>query len=78
MDNTMWVATMKEKPHYGKVREKDHRFYLYDEQKTCNVGDTVQDYETRPLSKKSGGDSLILLKSEVNHDTTGIKMSVAI
>lgn len=53
MDKTIVVAVkLKEKhPIYGKFVNKTARFYVHDEQKTCNVGDTVKIMETRPLSK---------------------------
>jgi small subunit ribosomal protein S17 len=53
MDKTIVVAVkLKEKhPIYGKFVNKTTRFYVHDEKKTCNVGDTVKIMETRPLSK---------------------------
>ncbi|MGD9556122.1 MAG: 30S ribosomal protein S17 [Mangrovibacterium sp.] len=53
MDKTIVVAVkLKEKhPIYGKFVNKTTRFYVHDEQKACNVGDTVRIMETRPLSK---------------------------
>lgn len=53
MDKTIVVAVkMKEKhPIYGKFVNKTTKFYVHDEQETCNIGDTVRIMETRPLSK---------------------------
>ncbi|MEN6455622.1 MAG: 30S ribosomal protein S17 [Prolixibacteraceae bacterium] len=53
MDKTIVVAVkLKEKhPIYGKFVNKTTRFYVHDEQETCNVGDLVKIMETRPLSK---------------------------
>ena len=46
MDKTIIVAVkLKEKhPIYGKFVNKTTRFYVHDEQKTCNVWRYCQDY----------------------------------
>jgi len=53
MDKTIVVATkFKEKhPIYGKFVSKTKKYHAHDENNECNVGDTVQIMETRPLSK---------------------------
>ena len=53
MDKTITVAAkFKEKhPMYGKFVSKTKKYYAHDEKNECNVGDTVNIMETRPLSK---------------------------
>lgn len=53
MDKTIVVAAkFKEKhPIYGKFVSKTKKYHVHDEKNDCNVGDTVQIMETRPLSK---------------------------
>ena len=41
-------------PKYGKFVKKTSTFMAHDETNDCNIGDTVQIMETRPLSKKKG------------------------
>jgi small subunit ribosomal protein S17 len=38
-------------PMYGKFVKKTSTFMAHDEKNECNVGDTVQIMETRPMSK---------------------------
>ena len=46
------AAKFKEKhPIYGKFVSKTMKYHAHDEKNECNVGDTVQIMETRPLSK---------------------------
>ena len=45
------VKTKIKHPIYGKFVNKTSKFMAHDEDKTCNVGDTVKITETRPLSK---------------------------
>lgn len=53
MDKTIVVAAkFKEKhPIYGKFVSKTKKYHVHDEKNDCNVGDTVQIMEIRPLSK---------------------------
>ncbi len=53
MDKTITVAAkFKEKhPMYGKFVSKTKKYYAHDEKNECNIGDTVNIMETRPLSK---------------------------
>ncbi len=53
MDKTITVAAkFKEKhPMYGKFVSKTKKYYAHDENNECNIGDTVNIMETRPLSK---------------------------
>lgn len=38
-------------PKYGKFLHKTSKFMAHDEKNECNIGDTVEIMETRPLSK---------------------------
>ena len=52
MDKTITVAAkFKEKhPIYGKFVSKTKKNHAHDEKNECNIGDTVNIIETRPLS----------------------------
>lgn len=56
MDKTIVVAEKRKVMHpiYGKFVNKTTKYYVHDEQNTCNEGDTVKIMETRPLSKQKG------------------------
>lgn len=53
MDKTIVVAARFKEIHpiYGKFVSKTKKYHAHDEANDCNVGDTVQIMETRPLSK---------------------------
>jgi small subunit ribosomal protein S17 len=53
MDKTITVAVIDNKRHpiYGKVYKSTKKFKAHDENNECQVGDTVEIMETRPLSK---------------------------
>ena len=53
MDKTITVAIEDHVKHplYGKIVKKTVKFKAHDEKNECNIGDTVQIMETRPLSK---------------------------
>lgn len=53
MDKTVVVAISIKKKHpiYGKYITYTKKYKAHDEKNECNVGDTVQIVETRPLSK---------------------------
>ena len=53
MDKTITVAVESNKRHplYGKVYKVTTKFKAHDENNECNVGDTVEIMETRPISK---------------------------
>jgi len=53
MDKTIVVASRFKEIHpiYGKFVSKTKNYHAHDEKNECNVGDTVQIMETRPLSK---------------------------
>ena len=53
MDKSITVAIKwKEKhPIYGKFVNKTKKYHAHDENNECNIGDTVKNMETRPLSK---------------------------
>ena len=53
MDKTIVVAArFKEKhPIYGKFVSKTKKYHAHDEKNECDIGDTVEIAETRPLSK---------------------------
>jgi small subunit ribosomal protein S17 len=54
MDKTIVVAEKRKVKHqiYGKFVNKTTKFYVHDEENSCNIGDTVLIMETRPLSKQ--------------------------
>jgi len=56
MEKTIVVAEKSKEKHpiYGKFVNRTTKFYVHDETNDCNIGDTVQIMETRPLSKKKG------------------------
>lgn len=53
MDKTITVSVVENKRHplYGKVYKVTKKFKAHDELNECNIGDTVEIVETRPLSK---------------------------
>ena len=53
MDKTVVVAMEENKRHplYGKVYKSTKKDKAHDENNQCNIGDTVEITETRPLSK---------------------------
>ena len=53
MDKTIVVAIADNVKHpmYGKVIKRTVKFKAHDENNECNIGDTVEIMETRPLSK---------------------------
>jgi small subunit ribosomal protein S17 len=53
MDKTGVAAVERNVPHplYKKVVKKTTKFKFHDEKNECDIGDTVEIMETRPLSK---------------------------
>ena len=53
MDKTVVVAITDSIKHplYGKIIKRTVKFKAHDETNACNIGDTVEITETRPLSK---------------------------
>ena len=53
MEKPIVVAAKFKETHpiYGKFDSKKKKYHAHDEKNECNVGDTVQIMETRPLSK---------------------------
>ncbi|MCR4780607.1 MAG: 30S ribosomal protein S17 [Ruminiclostridium sp.] len=53
MDKTIVVAIADNVRHplYNKIVKRTIKFKAHDEENTCNIGDTVEIMETRPLSK---------------------------
>lgn len=53
MDKTITIElkTNKRHPLYGKVYKVTKKIKAHDENNECNIGDTVEIMETRPLSK---------------------------
>ena len=53
MDKTIVVAIENHVKHplYNKIVKKTYTLKAHDENKECNIGDTVKVMETRPLSK---------------------------
>ena len=53
MQKSITVAVVRKVKHpmYGKFVQKTTKLTAHDEQNDCNVGDTVEIMETRPLSK---------------------------
>ena len=53
MDKTIVVAveTKKMDKRYGKIKASTYKLKAHDENNECQVGDTVEVMETRPLSK---------------------------
>ncbi len=54
MDKTIVVAIQDniQHPLYKKIVKRTVRLKAHDEKNECNVGDTVEIMETRPLSKE--------------------------
>ncbi|MFA6947391.1 MAG: 30S ribosomal protein S17 [Eubacteriales bacterium] len=52
MDKTIVVDVVDSVKHpvYGKVIKRTLRLHAHDENNECNIGDTVEVMETRPLS----------------------------
>ena len=53
MDKTIVVAVENHVKHplYGKIVKRTYKLKAHDENNECQIGDTVKDTETRPLSK---------------------------
>ena len=53
MDKTIVVAIEDNVKHpvYGKIIKRTLKVHAHDEANTCDIGDTVEIMETRPLSK---------------------------
>ena len=53
MDKTVTVSVVSNKRHplYKKVYKVTKKFKAHDELNECNIGDTVEIMETRPMSK---------------------------
>ncbi len=53
MEKTIVVAIADNVRHplYGKIVKRTIKLKAHDEENTCNIGDTVEIMETRPLSK---------------------------
>ena len=53
MDKTCVVSVISNEKHplYKKVVKVTKKFKVHDENNECNVGDTVEIMETRPISK---------------------------
>ena len=53
MEKTIIVAIADNVRHplYNKIVKRTIKFKAHDEENTCNIGDTVEIMETRPLSK---------------------------
>ena len=53
MDKSIVVMVERKVKHpmYGKFVKKSSKFMAHDEKNECNIGDTVRNMETRPLSK---------------------------
>ena len=53
MDKTVTVAIADNVKHptYGKIIKRTMKLHARDEKNECNIGDTVEVMETRPLSK---------------------------
>lgn len=53
MDKTIVVAIQDNVRHplYKKIIKRTIKFKAHDEENTCNIGDTVECMETRPISK---------------------------
>ena len=53
MDKTIVVAIKDNVQHplYKKIIKRTIKLKAHDEENTCNIGDTVEIMETRPLSK---------------------------
>ncbi len=53
MDKTIVVEVVNQEKHplYKKFVKKSKKYKAHDEENTCNIGDTVEIMETRPLSK---------------------------
>ena len=53
MEKTIVVAIADDVRHplYKKIIKRTIKLKAHDEENTCNIGDTVESMETRPLSK---------------------------
>ena len=53
MQNTVVVRVTRKMRHpkYGKVYERNQKFYAHDDSNALQIGQTVSIVETRPLSK---------------------------
>jgi small subunit ribosomal protein S17 len=48
---TVAIADNVKHPTYGKIIKRTTKLHARDEMNECNIGDTVEVMETRPLSK---------------------------
>ncbi len=53
MDKTIVVKVERQYKHplYKKIVRKHNKFKVHDEENECNIGDTIEIKENRPLSK---------------------------
>ena len=54
MDKTVVVVveTLKKHPKYKKYIKRTKKYKVHDEKNECNIGDTIEFVETRPISKE--------------------------
>ena len=45
------VERRKKHPKYGKFVKRSKKIHIHDEENVCQMGDTVEIHETRPISK---------------------------
>lgn len=48
---TVMIENVVKHPVYGKYIKRSNKVHAHDEQNECNIGDTVEVTECRPLSK---------------------------
>ena len=64
MKKTVVVNVERHEMHslYHRVVQKNSRYLVHDEKNECQVGDTVEIMETRPISKRKRWRVLQILK----------------
>ncbi|MBF0157975.1 MAG: 30S ribosomal protein S17 [Magnetococcales bacterium] len=67
MNKTVVVAIERKVQHplYGKIVRRTKKYLAHDEENRCQIGDTVQIEESRPLSRRKRW--VVLMGSERGH-----------
>lgn len=53
-------------PIYGKFIKKNTKLYAHDENNICKIGDLVEIFETKPISKKKNWRLLKIIEKSIS------------
>lgn len=60
------IERMIKYPIYKKFIKKTKKIHAHDEKNKCNIGDLVEIYETKPISKTKSWTLLKIIKKSIN------------